>query len=165
MSYLIPPCVVSRSFRGVTRAVCLGCRHDHRVQLLSALSGRFLWHGPGNTLCLGPTQGHMWCKRSHTHTNAQTQTQPSVLYFLYHSRSVRQCCGAQSIQSEHRYVWWRQDIWPPTFVTCPTWTRLVGLGHMGLVLELVQGLWLLWLFLFLNISWKNQSWRYVFLVK
>lgn len=82
MSYLIPPCVVSRSFWGVTRAVCLGCHHDHSVQLLSALAGRFLWHGPGNTLCLGATQGHMWCKRSLSHTRKCTNTNTAVCTLL-----------------------------------------------------------------------------------
>lgn len=133
-------CVIFRSLWGFVCAVCLWCLHDHRVQLLSALSGRFLWHCPGCTFCLGPTQGHAWCERSHT-----DKCKPTALLSLkvpfYLSRSVLQCCGARLIQLEHHYVWWRQDFCPLTSVICPTWTLLVVVGHMALVLELDQGLW------------------------
>lgn len=59
-------CVTFRSLWGIACAVCLRRHHDHSVQLLSALSGCFLWYCPGNTHCLDPTQGHIWSERSYT---------------------------------------------------------------------------------------------------
>lgn len=41
-----------------SRAVRVRRHHDHSVHLQSALPGCFLWHCAGNTLRMGPTQGH-----------------------------------------------------------------------------------------------------------
>lgn len=48
-------------------AVRVWRHNDNSVQLLSALPSCFLWHRAGDTLRLGPTQGHKWCECSNRH--------------------------------------------------------------------------------------------------
>lgn len=84
-------CVISRSLWGNSCAVCLRRHHDHSVQLLSALSGCFLWHCPSNTLSLGPPQGHIWCERSYTQVHKPKYGLPypqGAFFYLFQERCL-----------------------------------------------------------------------------
>lgn len=103
---LTQSCVIFRSLWRIACAVCLWCNDVRSVQLLSALSGCFLWHRPGNTLCLGPTQGHIWGERSYTkvHKPKYGFSYPQGAFLLLQERSMVLRCPVDPVGTPLRLM-------------------------------------------------------------